>query len=256
MYVSLSLVDRAVALVAQTAELDRPSEFPGLVLPGLAGLIGCDTLSYNEIGLDGPRVRYLDYPVGAIDPSRSVVLTQLIHQHPLVNHFNTTVDGAARRISDFLSRTEFHRLGLYGDFYRHVSVEHQLAVQLPGTRGCLVGLALNRQSGEFSDADLELLDMLRGPLSLALARARARQRAQQALRDRGRAELGVLTSREVQILELVAVGRTSVAIGRVLDVSPRTVAKHLERIYRKLGVGNRAAAVSLAFSSGADERPA
>jgi DNA-binding CsgD family transcriptional regulator len=55
---------------------------------------------------------------------------------------------------------------------------------------------------------------------------------------------------------LVAVGRTSVAIGRVLDVSPRTVAKHLERIYRKLGVGNRAAAVSLVFSSGADERPA
>jgi DNA-binding CsgD family transcriptional regulator len=256
MYVSLSLVDRAVALVAQTAELDRPSEFPGLVLPGLAGLVGCDTLSYNEIGLDGPRLRYLDHPVGAIDPSRSAVLAQLIHQHPLVKHFNTTMDGGARRISDFLSRTEFHRLGIYNEFYRHVSVEHQLAVQLPGTRGCLVGLALNRQSGEFSDADLELLDMLRGPLSLALARARARQRAQQALRDRGRAELGVLTSREVQILELVAVGRTSVAIGRVLDVSPRTVAKHLERIYRKLGVGNRAAAVSLAFSSGADERPA
>jgi DNA-binding CsgD family transcriptional regulator len=184
------------------------------------------------------------------------VLAQLIHQHPLVKHFNTTMDGGARRISDFLNRTEFHRLGIYNEFYRHVSVEHQLAVQLPGTRGCLVGLALNRQSGEFSDADLQLLDMLRGPLSLALARARARQRAQQALRDRGRAELGVLTSREVQILELVAVGRTSIAIGRVLDVSPRTVAKHLERIYRKLGVGNRAAAVSLAFSSGADERPA
>jgi DNA-binding CsgD family transcriptional regulator len=256
MYVSLSLVDRAVALVAQTAELDRPSEFPGLVLPGLAGLVGCDTLSYNEIGLDGPRLRYVDHPVGAIDPSRSAVLAQLIHQHPLVKHFNTTMDGGARRISDFLSRTEFHRLGIYNEFYRHVSVEHQLAVQLPGTRGCLVGLALNRQSGEFSDADLQLLDMLRGPLSLALARARARQRAQQALRDRGRAELGVLTSREVQILELVAVGRTSIAIGRVLDVSPRTVAKHLERIYRKLGVGNRAAAVSLAFSSGADERPA
>jgi DNA-binding CsgD family transcriptional regulator len=53
-----------------------------------------------------------------------------------------------------------------------------------------------------------------------------------------------LTSREVEILELVAAGRTNVAIARALDMSPRTVAKHLEHVYRKLGVSNRAAAVA------------
>jgi DNA-binding CsgD family transcriptional regulator len=245
MDVPLSLVRRAVALVAEAAEIDHSAEFPAFVLSGLAGLVGCDTLSYNEIRLDLPRVRFLDHPAGALDGSSPLTLARFIHQHPLVNHFQATEDGEARRISDFLSRTEFHRLGLYADFYRQIPVEHQLAVQLPSTSNCLIGLAFNRQHGEFADADLELLDVLRGPLAAALARARARQRAQRALRDCDQAWLAALTSRETQILEQVAVGRTNVAIGRALEVSPRTVAKHLERIYRKLGVGNRAGAVSL-----------
>ena len=56
--------------------------------------------------------------------------------------------------------------------------------------------------------------------------------------------LAALTDCEIQILRLVADGRTNTAIAHVLEVSPRTVAKHLEHTYRKLGVNNRAAAVS------------
>jgi DNA-binding CsgD family transcriptional regulator len=52
----------------------------------------------------------------------------------------------------------------------------------------------------------------------------------------------------------VAAGRTNVAIAHTLQVSPRTVAKHLERIYRKLGVGNRAAAVAPIGSAGSVSR--
>jgi DNA-binding NarL/FixJ family response regulator len=52
-----------------------------------------------------------------------------------------------------------------------------------------------------------------------------------------------LTGREREVLVLVAQGWTNVAIARALAVSPRTVAKHLEHAYRKLGVCNRAAAV-------------
>lgn len=53
-----------------------------------------------------------------------------------------------------------------------------------------------------------------------------------------------LTDRELHVLELVATGKTNQAIAHALRVSPRTVAKHLEHIYRKLDVGNRAAAVA------------
>ena len=60
----------------------------------------------------------------------------------------------------------------------------------------------------------------------------------------GVADPAGLTEREVAILRLVAAGRTNSAIAHELQLSPRTVAKHLEHVYRKLGVSSRAAAVS------------
>lgn len=51
-----------------------------------------------------------------------------------------------------------------------------------------------------------------------------------------------LTARERQILEHVVAGKQNVAVALELGIAPATVAKHLERAYRKLGVSNRTAA--------------
>jgi DNA-binding CsgD family transcriptional regulator len=51
-----------------------------------------------------------------------------------------------------------------------------------------------------------------------------------------------LSARENQVLALVAEGLTNSQIATRLDVRPRTVDKHLENVYAKLGVGNRTAA--------------
>ena len=56
-----------------------------------------------------------------------------------------------------------------------------------------------------------------------------------------------LSRRESEVLRLVAVGETDAQIARELGLSPRTVHKHLERIYRKLNVENRTAASELAW---------
>lgn len=50
-----------------------------------------------------------------------------------------------------------------------------------------------------------------------------------------------LTSREKEIATLVAAGKTNVEIGLVLEISMRTVQKHLENMFRKLGVETRMA---------------
>jgi DNA-binding NarL/FixJ family response regulator len=57
-----------------------------------------------------------------------------------------------------------------------------------------------------------------------------------------------LSSRERQVLVQVAAGKTNEAIALDLDIAPRTVAKHLEHTYRKLGVQNRTAAAGLLSS--------
>jgi DNA-binding CsgD family transcriptional regulator len=53
-----------------------------------------------------------------------------------------------------------------------------------------------------------------------------------------------LTRREAQVLALTAEGRPNKEIATLLDVAERTVRHHLERVYRKLNVGNRTEAAS------------
>jgi DNA-binding response OmpR family regulator/DNA-binding CsgD family transcriptional regulator len=61
-------------------------------------------------------------------------------------------------------------------------------------------------------------------------------------------ELG-LTSREGEVLSWLAKGKTNRDIAQILGLSPRTVDKHLEQIYAKLGVENRTAAAAIATST-------
>ncbi|MDM0015457.1 response regulator transcription factor [Variovorax sp. J22P168] len=55
-----------------------------------------------------------------------------------------------------------------------------------------------------------------------------------------------LTPRETEVLSWLAKGKTNRDIGDILGTSPRTVNKHLEHIFEKLGVETRAAAAALA----------
>jgi DNA-binding CsgD family transcriptional regulator len=59
--------------------------------------------------------------------------------------------------------------------------------------------------------------------------------------------MGGLTAREVQVLALVAAGKTNREIATVLVVSEHTVRRHLQNIFAKLGVASRAAATAYAF---------
>jgi DNA-binding NarL/FixJ family response regulator len=59
-----------------------------------------------------------------------------------------------------------------------------------------------------------------------------------------------LTSREVEVLGLVATGMTNPQVAHRLFISPRTVQRHLNSIYRKLGVGSRAEATRFALEHG------
>lgn len=55
-----------------------------------------------------------------------------------------------------------------------------------------------------------------------------------------------LTPREAEVLSWIAKGKTNRDVGEILGLSPRTVNKHLEHVFEKLGVETRAAAAALA----------
>ncbi|RTL63409.1 MAG: LuxR family transcriptional regulator [Pseudonocardiaceae bacterium] len=59
-----------------------------------------------------------------------------------------------------------------------------------------------------------------------------------------------MTPREMSVLDLLSTGLTAAAIGRRLGIAERTVHKHLQRVYLKLGVVDRLAAVQRAGALG------
>ena len=72
-------------------------------------------------------------------------------------------------------------------------------------------------------------------------------RVESALSQGARAGAGPLTSRELQVLKLVASGMTNREIAGKLNISEKTVARHLSNIFTKLDLSSRTAATAYAY---------
>lgn len=96
-------------------------------------------------------------------------------------------------------------------------------------------ISVYRHGRDFDDSERALLAVARASVVTA-QRVLAR-------RSVARGWNGV-TARESEILEALAAGLTPTQVARRLEISPRTVHKHLEHAYRKLGVTHLAAAIA------------
>ena len=80
--------------------------------------------------------------------------------------------------------------------------------------------------------------------------ARGGGRATVSAEGRRTVGLGVLSGRERQVLELVARGSNNQEIGQRLHLSPKTIARHRERIMKKLNMHSRTELVKFAIRTG------
>lgn len=64
-----------------------------------------------------------------------------------------------------------------------------------------------------------------------------------------------LSSRELDIVKCLFDDQTELGVAHELDISPHTVHTHLERLYRKLGVGSRTGALLRVFGVCLDGQP-
>ena len=170
-------------------------------------------------------------------------------EHPLIRHHGIEGGSQTRRISDLVSRHEFQRSALYGDYYRRIRLEYEIAMPLFSDQHTLVSVVLNRRRLEFSERDRERLELVRPHLVFLYRHARkgvAAPSGDSALPIQVQASALCqpgLTTRESEVMYWLACGKTDVEIAALLSISPRTVQKHLEHIYVKLGVETRTAAV-------------
>jgi hypothetical protein len=148
--------------------------FPRQVLAALRQVIQAPFGSYNEIDPRATRIRYVVEPIEALVSGLELKLLQYMHEQPVVAQYVRTRDPSAKKISDFLNRRAFHRLGIYAENYRRTGVEYQMTFmieRLPKQASPTIAIALDRGRGErdFSERDRLVLNVLRPYLESAYA---------------------------------------------------------------------------------------
>jgi len=169
------------------------------------------------------------------------VFDRYFFDHPLVREHGRNPTAVTRRIEDLLPSSAFQRSPLFNDYYRAIRIDHVMAVPIHVDRHVLVSFVVNRSKRGFSDRDRERVEVIRPHLG-HLYRLSARKN--EALE-----EIEALTARERDVLGWLGAGKTDKDIAAILAISPRTVQKHLQRIYEKLGVETRTAAVMRALAT-------
>lgn len=144
---------------------------------------------------------------------------------------------------------EFQHSAFHDDDHRRIRLEYAMAMPLFSDQCTLVSVVLNRHGLDFSERDRERLELVRPHLAFLYCHARkgaATLSGESALPGSVQASVVSppgLTLREGEVMSWLACGKTDAEIAALLSISPRTVQKHLEHIYVKLGVETRTAAV-------------
>jgi DNA-binding CsgD family transcriptional regulator len=214
---------------------------------GLQRLVASEltTLSICHL-VSGRRTVHGD-AAGSIGPSERECFDRHFREHPLVLVHGVQRHSHVHRISDSLSRQAFQRSPLYADYYRRIGIDCVLAMPVYQSEGWLVSWVLNRRGRDFSERDAALLDQVRTPLARYFQHTDWMARLAPSTHDAPSMPVlsahAPLTAREREVLQWVAAGKTDRDVAAIVGASVRTVHKHLQNIYAKLGVETRTAAV-------------
>jgi DNA-binding CsgD family transcriptional regulator len=223
-------------LFAAVEKAMDPDALRRLAVGALADLLPCEHVLWGELDTHAMR------PLAAVTSDGTevdlVAFARHAAAHPLIAHHVRTGDPGPLRLSDFASTRRLRRLGVWDEFYRPLGVDRALCVALASAGSTAVGIAFHRRGRDFDEGERRLVARVRPALSAAVRDARCATIA-----------TGGLTGREEQILRMVGAGAANGEIALALEISPRTVEKHLEHVYRKLGVAGRYAAIASERSS-------
>ncbi|SDE32911.1 helix-turn-helix transcriptional regulator [Auraticoccus monumenti] len=234
------------------------------LLPELCRVLGAHLAIYHQISF-GPVFQEF----GVVWPDEESVVTTLasypsVAAHsPLIQRFTASPGVGVSSIGELVSARQWRANPVYRESHRALGVEDQLAVVLDVQGSGAHAITLSRSTGAFSAREHQLAALLVPHLRAAVLRClddptpyrvaetvpvpRWTSRTGPALAGPGRP---LLTSREAEVLALVAAGLSGREVARRLQLSPRTVDKHLEHVHAKLGARSRVEAVALARSGG------
>ncbi|WP_239376468.1 MULTISPECIES: LuxR family transcriptional regulator [unclassified Frankia] len=226
------------------------------VLAGMQRLIGSSSAAVTII--DHRRRRLVGAAVQRPEDNLSLVPSferDFIHHPAFGAHDAGRIrQGMVLSLSDLMDARSLYQNPLYATCYRPIGIMDQLLafIGVDVSRGVVA--IFNRSRRGVSARDREMIKIIIPHVGQAMERHRERQALLAAAHTAGqRAEplpraarqLRGLTPREREVAESLAEGASDRQIARALEIAERTVNKHLENIYRKLGVNSRTALLLL-----------
>lgn len=247
-------VSSAIAEAAGDARLFASAgveALPELVASEITTLSVCDVASAHRsvVGSRGSTLSAAD----------RACFDRHFSEHPLVRYHAGLRGRSAHRISDSVPFTRFRHTALYSEYYRRIGIDHAVALPIHVDERVLVSFVLNRRGRDFSDRECELLDLVGAHLTVLYRKSAAREPPPAAsigppAAQASRLSVPIassaalpLTARQREVLRWVGAGKTDRDVALLVGCSHRTVQKHLERIYARLGVETRTAAVMRAL---------
>lgn len=180
-------------------------------------LVCCDSVSVAAVTRKPPRMFGLVHPTG---------------------------QRASALLVDLAGRCTWQQMAPSPTVVRPVGGGHQLVVPILTEAGGGTCLGITREADGFDERDRAVALLLQPHLVLAYQRAVAIESDAIVLPEQ-RPRPSTLTAREQEILCHASAGLSDAQIAARLVISVRTVQKHLENAYRKLGVANRTMAARL-----------
>ncbi|GLY42993.1 hypothetical protein Amsp01_090160 [Amycolatopsis sp. NBRC 101858] len=180
-------------------------------------------------------------------PSKSTAVS--IKTHPFPRHYAVTRDNAPRSACDVADTHSWHRTEIFNITKEAFGITEQLCIPISDTGENFRMLLLGRPETPYSSKELELASHLQRLLISLDSHVRHLQllsKPSSGKTPTDRAADYRLTSRQLIVLHLLAEGLPAAVIARRLAISQRTVTKHLENLYRKLGTTDRLGTVLLA----------
>lgn len=186
-------------------------------------------------------------------------LLTVADEHPVMVHYlKAPIDPSPLRMSDLISQRAFERTRTYPEIFQPLEARFQFAI-LTGRDDFPDGRAwaFNRGLSDFTEDDVETARRLRPSLVVLDDMFRTPPaEPEPAVVDESlfpntvQAGLPTMTPRELEVIGLLSQGWTARHIAHALRLSSRTVQKHLEHIYEKMGVHDRMIAVDRARRAG------
>jgi DNA-binding CsgD family transcriptional regulator len=248
---------RSLDLVGELADAPTVQEFTRRASERLHGLIPAQGISFNEWDYAAHRLSGF-HDASGYRPELDYLSELWPQCEWLVRMAPPERIWRVETMSDYVPLRRLKRREVYVCVYRPIKIDHFLAITVAASAQRRAVLLLDRDTGEFTDDERAVGQALIVPLARLHHSIRVRERLAARVHDLERALREIprtasadgaaeLTPRELEVLEHVAAGRTDREIATLLYISVRTVQKHLEHVYEKLGVRARTAAAMLVF---------